>query len=526
MVSVTKKMLLGIVLLSCTRACVMAMDVDDDARQIYRVVAFGNDPLPAGVDINARDNRGRTALMILLEEQFDNPNLAAVRRLVSEPFVGEPTINPNIADNNGRNALMTAIIKANDLFNHYCGDYLDTFTCEHGNDYLAIAQYLVQHTIDLNARDVNNNYTALMFLLTNDGLLRAIRNQDLVPSGSVDSNFDARQACADRAKNAMRALIEQLLQRGARLDIQNVNGDTALHLAVQSNVPLDILQILLLHSTPAVVNMLNNDSSAALYYAVIGNNLGIVQALVAHGADVNQRYRGDYTTALIVAASDGSEAIVRELLAHGADPELAVGLSTPLMVAAAHPGTIEILADAIMRVHTPAPVAPAVTSAPAPTPFAPPVVATGTARTIPVPVRAISKKQPLATVVKALNNQIKKVKKLEAAFKKEQAKLKKAQADVKKLLALKAKQQKGLLGKKLAGAQKKKMQVQLKRTLNQIVQKQRSIKGLLASIAKKRTELALASAAKNKLVKQKALLEKQARAKKVVKKVAAKKVKK
>lgn len=70
---------------------------------------------------------------------------------------------------------------------------------------------------------------------------------------------------------------------------------------------------------------------AALHFAARQGAMSTVEALVAGGADVNQRGAGDKTTPVLVAAINGHFDLVSYLLDHGADPNLASeGGVTPL----------------------------------------------------------------------------------------------------------------------------------------------------------------------------------------------------
>lgn len=61
----------------------------------------------------------------------------------------------------------------------------------------------------------------------------------------------------------------------------------------------------------------------ALHYAVRDGHAAVVEALVAAGADVNERTGGDKSTPLVVASVNGQYDIGIYLLAQGADPNLA-----------------------------------------------------------------------------------------------------------------------------------------------------------------------------------------------------------
>jgi len=69
----------------------------------------------------------------------------------------------------------------------------------------------------------------------------------------------------------------------------------------------------------------------ALHFAARQGSARAVEALVAHGANVNALSPGDGVSPLLIAAVNGQFDIARSLLAHGADPNLAnAGGVTPL----------------------------------------------------------------------------------------------------------------------------------------------------------------------------------------------------
>lgn len=139
-------------------------------------------------------------------------------------------------------------------------------------------------------------------------------------------------------------------------------------------------------------------------------------------------------------------------------------------------------------------------------------------------VAGVSRAAPtLASVTRDYKRYVAQVKKLQAVLKKEQARLRKTTADLKRFVALKNNQQKSLDRTKRATPQYTNLQKQLNRTLKRIDQLKKMQKTIQKIIAQKRAALAVATATRNKLAKQKVLLEKQARAKKPAKKTVTKK---
>ena len=145
------------------------------------------------------------------------------------------------------------------------------------------------------------------------------------------------------------ALVQTFLAKGARLDLKNKDGDTALSLAKKdgleyiaqllekpasgrSSQPSDLSShplfkavkegrldnVKALIAKGADVNLRAASGSTPLMYAADGNKLEIVRLLLKSGADVNAK-NGPNNTALIYAAIKGQVSVVRELLRNKAD---------------------------------------------------------------------------------------------------------------------------------------------------------------------------------------------------------------
>jgi len=112
-------------------------------------------------------------------------------------------------------------------------------------------------------------------------------------------------------------MMELFLSRGADLNLTNRYGEQALQLAAWRGQP-DAVRWLL--DRGAAVNRKGKQWSA-LHYAAFAGHQGIVDLLLAHGADINARAPND-ATVLMMAAREGHEALARRLLEAGADPNL------------------------------------------------------------------------------------------------------------------------------------------------------------------------------------------------------------
>jgi ankyrin repeat protein len=201
---------------------------------------------------------------------------------------------------------------------------------------------------------------------------------------SPNTTFVADQtALMVAVERSHRNLVEMLIQKGADLDVANLEGETALIVALrsgESDLALLLLEkganpngavgdgnltaLLLATDFPDVVaallakgadvtqtdtyrgrsalirhvqaadlrgaklllsygadpNSADIDGYTALMDAAGGNQAGIVDALLENRADVNAKDK-DRRTALMVAAQFGSERTVATLLSHGADAQ-------------------------------------------------------------------------------------------------------------------------------------------------------------------------------------------------------------
>jgi len=109
-------------------------------------------------------------------------------------------------------------------------------------------------------------------------------------------------------------IVSNLINHGAKLNLQNKDGNTALILSYGS---YEMTQYLVSHG--ANVNLHNEIGDTALMVASKRNDLKMIIFLVEHGAKLNLQNK-DGNTALIF--SSGSYEITQYLVSHGANLEL------------------------------------------------------------------------------------------------------------------------------------------------------------------------------------------------------------
>jgi len=158
--------------------------------------------------------------------------------------------------------------------------------------------------------------SVVQLLLTNGA------NQNLHEDGSDSrcSSFPLHMAAAgDNGK-----LVEFLLEHGADIDVADINGNTALHHAIEyysnnSRNAMSVVDILL--ENKANVNIVNNSGDTPLYRAVSNGLLDVVSKMLEKcGGNPNG---GSPTKCpLVEACLMSNRKLVGVLLKHGADPNL------------------------------------------------------------------------------------------------------------------------------------------------------------------------------------------------------------
>lgn len=113
-------------------------------------------------------------------------------------------------------------------------------------------------------------------------------------------------------------LVKELLERGAKPDVRNVLGTTALCEAVSI---ADVQMVEMLLKAKADPNIGNDDDQTPLMLAARTGSLPIAQALLKAGAKVNEREKYRNQTALMWAVGANSPEVTELLIKHKADVE-------------------------------------------------------------------------------------------------------------------------------------------------------------------------------------------------------------
>ncbi|KAJ6020750.1 hypothetical protein N7540_006254 [Penicillium herquei] len=132
-----------------------------------------------------------------------------------------------------------------------------------------------------------------------------------------EGNTALLEATKSAIKNNDLKIMENLIEKGAKLDLQSDGEGAPLHFAAYWNAGTDLLQLLL--SKGASVNLQRgSDSSTPLFRAVQDRNLEATRLLLEHGADPNIE-NDRYGAPLHYAAYYGHDEIIDLLLANDAN---------------------------------------------------------------------------------------------------------------------------------------------------------------------------------------------------------------
>ncbi|MGL4944336.1 MAG: ankyrin repeat domain-containing protein [Thermoguttaceae bacterium] len=142
--------------------------------------------------------------------------------------------------------------------------------------------------------------------------------------------------------------VQRLLDDGENVSVQDQNGRTPLHLAVEWNNNIDIIKLLI--DKGAGDNAKSVGSTTLLHIAAARRdiNLDVIKLLIAKGADVNARDCYVRTPLHIAAGCGTNPDVIKVLIDNGADVNANYGAQAPLYYAASgntNPDIIKVLID-------------------------------------------------------------------------------------------------------------------------------------------------------------------------------------
>lgn len=164
----------------------------------------------------------------------------------------------------------------------------------------------------LNACSEPDHPTISLYLAVQRGDIDQVERH-LYWSSDINKPFpDGRYPLQDAAENGRIIMLKLLLKNGAKVDLTDASGQTALQLAVLAGRTRTAEELL-----KAGAHL---DASALLLKAARAGvqDRDVVRFLNAHGADLDAGdKRGD--TALIIATASGNNRLVHHLVEQGAD---------------------------------------------------------------------------------------------------------------------------------------------------------------------------------------------------------------
>ena len=320
-----------------------------------------------GADVNARNRYNRTPLMLACQvvnkEAIDNfkkehdLQQRYVRRSLCHficsncnsfdavTFLIDQGADVNLQDNNGHSALHHAVagcfcgkfslkwLICNEAY-VYSDDYfpynLET-SCQ--DDNVNVVDCLLQNEANIVDLQDEDGETALFFavrskwtsfgilssLVTKGANLNTSRNDKGTPLIEASSKNDEKQ-------------VNWLIEHGADVNLQDEDGDTALHFACRSHASLEILSCLI--ENGASINACTNCKVTPLMMAVENCRKDVVSFLIEHEANVDLQDEDGDTALHFACRSHASLEILSCLIENGASINACTNCKvTPLMMA-------------------------------------------------------------------------------------------------------------------------------------------------------------------------------------------------
>jgi ankyrin repeat protein len=134
------------------------------------------------------------------------------------------------------------------------------------------------------------------------------------------------------------ALLEFLCDRGLPVNVKDESGDAALHVATLEDQGAMVQYLL---ARGAAVDLANAQGDTPLLIAVYQGNRAIAQSLLAHGADIH--YHNGEDNVISLAYSQNHYDLIGILIAHGANPDQKLPKGKTLLMYAADQGDLSLI---------------------------------------------------------------------------------------------------------------------------------------------------------------------------------------
>ena len=273
--------------------------------------------LEKGADVNVRNSEGETALFFAADKgMFDIVNL-----------LHEYGADMRVKNSRGKTALIETLQAEEQtrVAEAYWKD--TTFGDEETKkrkqpEFAKIAEFLIAHDVDVNARDLESNMTALMFaaMCGENGIIKQLL--DLGADVNMENDHETAFTLSIRYRQKESAKL--LLQSGATVKTIDRKDITPVVNAIFNKQQTSFSEYL---KNGIDVHIELQDKSSLLLYAVIAGNIAAVEALIEHGADISSIDR-DGKNALLTAIDVGDIAVIKILLQKGANVNERIKIKT------------------------------------------------------------------------------------------------------------------------------------------------------------------------------------------------------
>jgi ankyrin repeat protein len=258
--------------------------------------------LDAKAEINAKQNNGATALTIAIEKN----HCEVVKELIKRGAAVE------IQFANGNTALTAAI------------------------DNVEMVDMLIEAGADVN-KPGGEDWTPLMYAAFKGNLPVVIRLLESEASINAKNKKHGCTALAVAVSKNHREIVKELIKRGAAVEIQFTNGDTALTDATGNVEMVDMLL-----KAGAMVDKPNTNGTTPLMRAAHRGNLPAVLRLLRAGANIDAKNMSG-NTALTLAIRNKHKDVVKELLAHKASYKIRLADGNTALITAACSGELGLV---------------------------------------------------------------------------------------------------------------------------------------------------------------------------------------